>query len=490
MATAPEPPTADPTADPAPAGPPAGDQPQPDAAGIPAAAAAAGAAAAGGPGGDGGLWHPEMANAFRFSFFNALGFTITLGSPAILYASSLGAGATVLGVITALTPLLNVLQLPSAYFLPRFGYRRFILAGWSLRSLMVVALAGVPLLGFVDPPTRLVLMLLFLFIFNALRGFSAAAWLPWIAELVPAGARGRYVSRDQLSMNLGALTATGVSALILGSTPRPWKFSVVFAIAAAAAIISLGFILKIPDVGAAAPGKRSSGLPVPWGAMLRFPPFRKLLTLSLFQMLTLGGLGTFGVAFQKTALGFAEGTILTVTMWGSGAALLALNILGHLADRTGSKPILRLSMGFHLAGIGGLLAIALGLLPGVPPAMGALYFVFGLAGASFGVGHARIALATMPAMGRDHFFALFTVINSLGLALSPILWGLLIDGLRAATTGAGEYAVYFGCVLVLAAASIPLINPLHERAGAPLDLAIKDLLVVGGIRRFFRSWGR
>src|SRR5438477_542388 len=49
---------------------------------------------------------PGMANAFVFATFNALSFQIVLGSPMVLYARSLEASATVLGIIASCTAMM------------------------------------------------------------------------------------------------------------------------------------------------------------------------------------------------------------------------------------------------------------------------------------------------------------------------------------------------------------------------------------------------
>ncbi|MCX6973621.1 MAG: hypothetical protein NTZ94_04845 [Verrucomicrobia bacterium] len=53
-------------------------------------------------------------NAHWFAFFNALTFQIVIGTPLILYAKSIGASSTVLGLLAAATPLMTMLQLPAA----------------------------------------------------------------------------------------------------------------------------------------------------------------------------------------------------------------------------------------------------------------------------------------------------------------------------------------------------------------------------------------
>ena len=49
---------------------------------------------------------PGLHNAFLFAAFNALSFQIVLASPMILYAKSLGASATILGIVAGMMPLL------------------------------------------------------------------------------------------------------------------------------------------------------------------------------------------------------------------------------------------------------------------------------------------------------------------------------------------------------------------------------------------------
>src|SRR6058998_1212938 len=145
---------------------------------------------------------PGMANAFVFATFNALSFQIVLGSPMVLYAKSLEASATVLGIIAGMMPLLVIFQIPAANHIARVGFKRFVYAGWGTRVMFIFGMALVPLTGrFLDAKNRLGLMLMLLFGFNLSRGISSCAWLPWITALVPSSLRGKYLSRDAAVQN-------------------------------------------------------------------------------------------------------------------------------------------------------------------------------------------------------------------------------------------------------------------------------------------------
>src|SRR5947207_9799807 len=102
-----------------------------------------------------------LHNAFLFSLFNALSFQIVLSSPMVLYAKTLGASATVLGIIAGMMPLLVIFQIPAASYIARVGFKRFVYAGWGTRVTFIFGMALVPLTGgFLDPNNRLGLMLM------------------------------------------------------------------------------------------------------------------------------------------------------------------------------------------------------------------------------------------------------------------------------------------------------------------------------------------
>ena len=165
--------------------------------------------------------------------FNALSFQIVLNSPMVLYAKSLGASATILGVVVGMMPLLVIFQIPAAQYVARVGYKRFVYAGWGMRVIMIFFMALVPITaGFLNAENRLALMLLLLFAFNLSRGISSAGWLPWITSIVPPARRGQYLSREAGAVNLASFSTYVLSGLCLGGGhPRAWQFALLDALA-------------------------------------------------------------------------------------------------------------------------------------------------------------------------------------------------------------------------------------------------------------------
>jgi len=438
---------------------------------------------------------PGLYDAWRFSAFNGLSFQIVLGSPMILYAKTLNASATVLGIIAGMMPLLVIFQIPAAHYIERVGYKRFVLGGWGTRTLFTFAMAVVPLMtGFLDQTTRLVLILTGLFGFNLVRGIASCAWLPWIASLVPDHLRGRYVSRDAAMSNLGSFLTVVVSAACLGETPHPWQYSIIFTFSAAMGLVSLIFLRRVPDVPITEKD-RSSNTPVPWLAMLGYPPFRKLLGLVVVWSVAYGGLTAFTVAFLKSETGMSDGNILVVTSVAFLGGLSSLWLLGHRLDHFGSKPVLTFALGVWLLILAAWIGLAGGLLTPHLPLVLVMQFLMGLFAAMVNIACNRLAMAIIPAMGRNHFFALYSVFGNVTLGLAPIAWGLLIDAVGAHQSqylglNWNQYTIFFTLVLTAFALSLTLAGKLHEPKAGSLENLLTEFLVSTPQRLWSRFWPR
>jgi MFS family permease len=436
----------------------------------------------------------EARNSYRFSLFNALNFQITLGAPMILYAKSLGASSTTIGLVAAMAPLMTVLQLPTANFIPRVGYKGFVLLGWSLRTIILAALAIVPLVRLFDQTTQVALVLSCLFVFNVIRGISTGAWLPWITTLVPERARGTFLRFDQFSMQIGGFLAVAISTVVLWSGSSRWQFALLFGLSAFAGSLSLRYVRRIPDLEITAEA-RSSSEPVPWLAILKYIPFKRLLIFNVVYNWIVGGLGAFVIGYLESKGGYPAGLILGATLMASIGAFVSVPVFSLILDRTGSKPILSLAMYLYVATILLWILIASRLLPTHFWLVGFTYFLQGVAGGIFSIANTRNAMDTMPMMGRNHFFSLFTVFSSLSLGLAPIFWGIFLDAVgkhEFMINGfeVNRYSTYFVLLIGLAAVTCFLVGPLQEKKGKPLDTAIRDVVILARLRLFSRFLGR
>ncbi len=100
-------------------------------------------------------------------------------------------------------------------------------------------------------------------------------------------------------------------------------------------------------------------------------------------------------------------------------ALVVLPLCGAVVDATGSKRLMRVATVMFAIVIATWILIAASVLPCSLVLVAALNFLAGAASANFNLANVRITMSTIPARGRNHFFALFTVIRSLGLGGGP-----------------------------------------------------------------------
>jgi MFS family permease len=437
---------------------------------------------------------PQATNSFRFSLFNAVNFQITLGAPMVLYAKALGGSATTIGIVASLAPLMTILQLPTAYFIPKVGYKGFVLFGWSVRAVLLFILSILPLLIFLPAAVQTQLMLVCLFLFNVVRGISTGAWLPWLTALVPANARGAFLRSDQLHMQCGGMLAIAVATLVLWSGGQPWQFSLLFVISGLAGMLSLHFVRKIPDIEIGEQAK-SSGQPVPWLQILKYPPFAKLLIFNVVYNWVVGGLAAFVIAFLEGRAGYSAGQVLAVSLAAAVGAFTTVPFFGLILERTGSKPLLSLAMSLYLIGILFWVLITSGTVPAHYLLIGFNYLILGVAGGLFSIANTRIAMDTMPMMGRNHFFSLFTVFASLSLGLAPIFWGVFLDTLGKKEFSIGffqvnRYSIYFVLLSLLGIVTFFLAKPLVEEKGKPFDTAIRDVVILARLKLYGRFFNR
>lgn len=440
-------------------------------------------------------WAPGLRNAYRFATFNALSYQIVLGSPMVLYAKHLDASATVLGIIAGMMPLLVIFQIPAAPHIARVGYRRFILAGWGMRVMFIFLMGLAPLTAaFLDSASRLGLLLFLLFGFNLSRGISSAAWLPWITALVPAQRRGHYLARESACNNGASCATLLLTGLILGQQPGRWQFATVFVFSALMGLASLAFLKAMPD--AQSPAFASDNpTPVPWREIASYPPFRKLLRANFAWSVAYGGLTTFTVAYLKTAAAMTADKILYVTALSYLGGLGGLVLFGTRLDRHGSKPVLSVTL---LGWVGVLAGWTLLAAKALAPRLGvivALQLAMGLGYAVYQMANTRLAMATVPVMGREHFFALFSVVANLTLGVAPMLWGLLIDAFgpqefRAAGLALNRFSFFFLLVTLAYAATLALCRRLEEPRAANVEALLRDLLAQTPLRAWVRFWPR
>ena len=438
------------------------------------------------------LGFPKGVNyLFAFFFFNFLSCMMVMDSPVILYAESLGASATVIGLIQGITPLMVVFQIPAADHVGRVGYKRFITTGWTLRLVFVLPLIAVPLLSSVlNPQSQLALVIGALIGFNLVRGIASTAWFPWITGIIPEKIRGRYLAVETASNNIGSLVALLLAAWYLGSTTGNNRFAVMFAFSLVMGAVSLWFIYRVPDA-AVTEENVSEKQPVSWREIWQHTSFRKLLWVAFTWAVLMGGLMGFIVKFLKGPAGWPDDQVLLASAIKFIGGLSSLWFLHSRLDRVGSRPLMFVSLGIWIAILltwtsmaGGKAAVSFPLVCGV-------YLVSGFAFCTFYMCLNKLAMSTVPELGKSHFFALFSVVGSLAVGIFPILWGVMIDALESTRIDWlglqwNQFSIYFAGLLGVLLVLTVLVARLNEEKAANLNELMRDFIRNNPLRDWMR----
>jgi MFS family permease len=137
---------------------------------------------------------------------------------------------------------------------------------------------------------------------------------------------------------------------------------------------------------------------------------------------------------------------------------------------------------------GGVFSVKLSLILG-------LQFFMGLLAALVQMSNTRLAMAVIPAMGRNHFFAIYSVVGNVTLGLAPIAWGLLIDaiGTRAPHwlgMSWNRFTIFFAAAAAVYFATLWLIRRLDEPEAASMEELLREVLIQSPQRLLVRLWPR
>jgi hypothetical protein len=436
-----------------------------------------------------------VSSIYFYEFFNAASWIVVLGSPMLLYFQHLHASATVLALASALAPVFSTLQIPAAPYVEKIGYRRLVVNGWTARSLFIVAMAVVAFIpGGRAPIVNIVVMLLLMAGYNLLRGISLCGVMPWFTHIVPEARRGEFLAKDQMAASIAVIVSLAIFSWILGDRGHALSFGILYVLAACCAFVSVRFLRQVPDV----PVEKATPNPasMPWRAMFFYPPFLRFMQYNVIVNVALGASGVFWVRFFRQTLAVPDSQILLVGSLTTAVLALALYLVSGIIDRAGSRPALTLSGGLFVVHFSIWCVVAARLIPVTREIILLQCLISGLAGALFNLANVRAVIGIVPVMGRPHFLALYSVCGNLTVAIVPLLWGAVFDGLGRWDLAWGRwhwnnFTVFYLVLGLTMLVGLALLRRVHE-AGQPMDWDdfTRELLVKTPARAVGRVFSR
>lgn len=140
--------------------------------------------------------------------------TLTGGAFLVAFALTLGASNLVIGLLAAIPPLMQLIQIPSIYLVERYRLRRAITVYTSAVSrLFWLLVALIPFLVSIEK--RLTFLIAALFLHSAFAAVGGTSWNSWMRDLVPQDRLGSFFAkRMSLATALGIPVSLAAASYI------------------------------------------------------------------------------------------------------------------------------------------------------------------------------------------------------------------------------------------------------------------------------------
>jgi hypothetical protein len=385
-----------------------------------------------------------------FSFTNAMTWMIALGTPMVLLAGELGATTFEVGVAYACVFFLLPVQILATATLPRFGYKRQMIFGWSTRAVFLLIPLGLALKAPAEPTPVMVYALVGSVIgFAFFRCLGSCAVMPWIYSHVPEEIRGRYFATDQSLTGVSGVLTLLLCAALFALLPRFEAFVWQYLFAFLGTALSVLLLSRVPD--APKPETTSVGAILAetpqW--CLRPGPFREYLLFMLAANLVMTAFPPFIAYYLKVEASLPSDRILVYTALQYVGAIVGSLWMRSRIDRVGVKPAFRIALLVLI----GLMGYWISLVVGVSHASSFLpvsYFAFGAAMAHWNAANLKYLPRVCPEEKRALAVSIHSsVVGVLGGA-APIIWGIILkrSDLEAGVEP-GRFITYLGLAAVV-----------------------------------------
>jgi MFS family permease len=357
---------------------------------------------------------------------------LTGGAFLVAFAVKLGASNLVIGLLAAIGPLSQLLQLPSIFLVERIRNRRAIVvlsAGLSRLCWLIIAI--IPL--FFGTRIGMVVLLVSMSAASALVAVSECGWNSWMRDLIPQSIMGSFFSRRMRIATGVGIALSVVAAFYLDF----WKkmlpdyeiqgYSILFLLGVAAGGFSLYFLARTPEKRMPIEKEKAKIL-----GLLTRPfkdeNFRKLMAFMCSWNFAVNLAGPFFMVYMLKRLGLSMSLIIGLSILSQVMNFVFLKIWGGFTDRFSNKSVLAICGPIFILSI---LAWTFTTMPEkyflTIPLLIVIHIVMGLSSSGVSLATGNISLKLAPEGQATSYLATNSIVNSIAAGIAPILGGKFAD---------------------------------------------------------------
>lgn len=361
--------------------------------------------------------------------------TLTSGIFLVAFGLQLGATNTVIGLLAAIPPLAELIQVPAISIVERVRNRRLICIGASVFArLFWIIIALIPFL--LGPEAAVPVLVLSLAMYGCISAISHCSWNSWMRDLVPEDILGSFFSRRMaLALALGSALSLVAGALIdiIEQTlafPPGTAYSVIFLGGFAAGLAGIYYMSRIPEPQMAEAAR------VPLYDQIRSAfddeNFSRLIAFLGSWNFAVNLAAPFFTVYLLVTLGFDIMIVIMLAVLSQASSVFSYPMWGRISDRYSNKSVLRVAGPLFMVCIIGWTFTTLPtrhLL--TVPLLIVLHVLMGISTAGVTLGAANIGLKLAPRGSATAYLATISITNSLAAGIAPIIGGMFVDSFKA-----------------------------------------------------------
>ena len=361
--------------------------------------------------------------------------TLTSGIFLVAFGLQLGASNTVIGLLAAIPPLAELIQMPAITVVERVRNRRLVCVGASVFArLFWVAIALVPFLA--GPDAAIPVLVGALAMYGCISAISHCSWNSWMRDLVPDEILGSFFSRRMsLSVALGTVLSLAAGATIdfvqqNPAYPPGTAYSILFIGGFVAGLFGIYFMSRIPEPRM----KEPAHVPIVRQVKAVFADdnFVRLVSFLGSWNFAVNLAAPFFTVYLLVMLDFDMMMVVALAVLSQLVSIASYHLWGRISDSYSNKSVLRVSGPlFMLCIIGWTFTTMPGRHLLTVPLLIVLHVLMGISTAGVTLGSANIGLKLAPKGSATAYLATINIINSLAAGIAPILGGMFVDSFAA-----------------------------------------------------------
>ena len=357
---------------------------------------------------------------------------LTGGAFLVAFAVKLGASNLVIGLLAAIGPLSQLLQLPSIFLVEKIRNRRAIVViAAALSRICWLLIALIPFVF--GAKIGLFVLLVSMTAASTLGAVSGCSWNSWMRDLIPQNILGSFFSkRMRIATGVGIVLSI-VAAIYLDF----WKkilpnyelqgYSILFLLGVVAGALGLYYLAKTPEKRMPVAEERVKILRL-LISPFKDENFRKLMAFMCSWNFAVNLAGPFFMVYMLRRLGLSMSWIIGLSIVSQVMNFAFLKIWGKFTDRFSNKSVIAICGPLFILSI---LAWTFTTMPEkyflTIPLLILIHVVMGLSSAGVALASGNISLKLAPEGQATSYLATNTIVNSIAAGIAPILGGKFAD---------------------------------------------------------------